>query len=73
MYRTKLSIARNGVIAAALLITCYYLFSNHASPSLWKNFSPTFRVAGSSRVCPDPNEPDYFQKLAKSVNVSASK
>lgn len=72
MYRTKLSIIRNGAAAFAIIILFYYVFNARDSPSFWKKFSPSYRVSSSARVCPDTSDPDYFQKLAKSVNVSAS-
>ena len=65
MHRTKLAIARNVVFAALFLSVCYFFVDKRAAFSAFQG--------PASRVCLDPSQPDYFQKLAKSTGVNASK
>lgn len=65
MHRTKLAIARNVVFAALFLSACFFFIDKRAAFSAFQGTT--------SRVCPDPSQPDYFQKLAKSTGVNASK
>jgi hypothetical protein len=78
MYRTKVAIARNTIIALLLVTACFFLFPKNADLSAFRRTvssiinNPSFRMS-SGRVCPDPSQPDYFQKLALSTGVNASK
>jgi hypothetical protein len=55
-----------------LLSVTHHLFHPLTPSALWLHFSPYHARRNSSRVCPDPTHPDYFQNLASSVGVSAS-
>jgi hypothetical protein len=76
MLRGKGAIIRIACVSVLSVIVCAFVSIIHLSSpsalSLWNNFRQA-PLPNTSRVCPDPNNPKYFEELAESARVRASK
>lgn len=76
MLRGKCAIIRIACVSVLSVMVCVFISIIHLSApsalSLWNNFRPA-PLPNRSRVCPDPNNPKYFEELAKSAGVTASR